>query len=150
MMKKKDANSFVLFIAFISYLGLLLLLTLFTHNYYTYGRSSNLLLFSSIRLMLRSGSGLLIAKNVVGNVLLFVPLGVLFPLLKKNDFFVGTLLLGLGFSLFIEMCQYYFAARIFDIDDLLLNFAGTLIGRLFVTAGRFVTRKMLFFYSGRR
>ncbi|CAM3195318.1 VanZ family protein [Sporolactobacillus spathodeae] len=149
-MKKKDANSFVLFIAFISYLGLLLLLTLFTHNYYTYGRSSNLLLFSSIRLMLRSGSGLLIAKNVVGNVLLFVPLGVLFPLLKKNDFFVGTLLLGLGFSLFIEMCQYYFAARIFDIDDLLLNFAGTLIGRLFVTAGRFVTRKMLFFYSGPR
>lgn len=149
-MKKKDANRFVLFIAFISYLGLLLLLTLFTHNYYTYGRSSNLLLFSSIRLMLHSGSGLLIAKNVVGNVLLFVPLGVLFPLLKKNDFFVGTLLLGLGFSLFIEMCQYYFAARIFDIDDLLLNFAGTLIGRLFVTAGRFVARKVLFFYSGPR
>ncbi|MFT8363671.1 MAG: VanZ family protein [Sporolactobacillus sp.] len=146
-MTRKLAEKWLILTAFLIYLIVLLTATLFTHNYYTYGRSSNLVLFSSVRLMLASHSILLIGKNIAGNVLLFLPFGLLFPLLKTHDRFFGTLFAGMACSLLIELCQYYFAARIFDIDDVLLNFIGTLIGRLSVVIYRLVSRRLILFFS---
>ncbi len=62
------------------------------------------------------------------NVMLFIPFGLLLPLLWQ-DFkaFWKTLLLGFGFSLLIETLQI-FTYRATDVNDLMTNTVGTLIG----------------------
>ena len=67
--------------------------------------------------------------NHVGNVALFIPSGILLPVLyKKLDGFWKTLAAGVGISLIIEILQLPFSSRISDIDDLILNAAGAAIG----------------------
>lgn len=64
--------------------------------------------------------------NLLGNIVLFMPIGFCLPLLWQ--FSAGrTVLTGLGCSLFIELCQL-FLPRATDVDDLLLNTAGVLLG----------------------
>ncbi|GGE45284.1 hypothetical protein GCM10011391_25140 [Pullulanibacillus camelliae] len=114
---------------FFTYLLILVYLTLFTYNYYVYGKSFNLVFFDSIKLMLDSGNIWLIMKNILGNVVLFFPFGFLAPTLFyflrsfSNCFFIS-----LFTSALIEICQYEFAERIFDVDDIVLNTAGAILG----------------------
>ena len=62
------------------------------------------------------------------NVVLFLPLGFLLPLLwPKQDRFWKILLAGVAFSLLIELSQLL-NIRNSDIDDLLLNTLGAVIG----------------------
>jgi len=69
--------------------------------------------------------------NVVGNILLFVPLGLFTPLLfKKADDFKKILLYGFIGSVSIEVIQYFTAINITDIDDVIFNTFGTVIGLL--------------------
>ncbi|MFB9327707.1 VanZ family protein [Paenibacillus aurantiacus] len=71
------------------------------------------------------------------NVLLTVPLGMFLRLYFRRSWF-ACLLLSLGLSLLFEMTQvtgiygvYDYPYRLFDVDDLLTNTAGGLIGFLF-------------------
>ncbi|GEB77156.1 VanZ family protein [Sporolactobacillus inulinus] len=137
----------LIWIPFIAYLAFLIFVTLFTHNYYTYGRSSNFVIFSSIRLMLRSGSSVLIVKNIFGNVLLFLPLGFLMStIIPSKRRFGWQILFAFSISTLIEACQYFFAARIFDIDDILLNTAGSVLGFVIFLLLRFIKRKCVVLY----
>jgi len=64
----------------------------------------------------------------IGNALLFVPVGFLLPFLwKRFGKWYLTLLCGFMFSLSIEFAQL-FNNRVTDVDDLLMNTLGTLIG----------------------
>lgn len=68
--------------------------------------------------------------NIAGNVFMFLPLGFFLPLLWPS--FRGwwkTLLAGVGLSLFIELWQL-FISRGTDVDDLILNTLGAVIGYL--------------------
>lgn len=69
--------------------------------------------------------------NLIGNIVLFVPVGfccmLLWPMSKTK-----AILCGLGISLCIEICQL-FLARGTDIDDLILNTLGAVIGVLLYT-----------------
>jgi glycopeptide antibiotics resistance protein len=114
---------------FFTYLFTLIYVTLFTYNYYVYGKSFNLVFFDSIRLMFDSGDPWLFAKNVLGNVVLFFPFGFLLPIVyKPMRFFRSCLAISFSTSLFIELCQYQFAERIFDVDDIFLNTVGAMLG----------------------
>lgn len=125
------------FYCLIVYWAILIYVTLFIHNYYTYGRSVNLQLFDSIELMMDSGSGWLVLKNVIGNVLLFVPLGFLLVFLfRKCRNFFFMFVIGAGSSFVIEVAQYEYAKRIFDIDDIFLNVVGAMLGWLLAVIGR--------------
>ncbi|MRT18404.1 VanZ family protein, partial [Vitellibacter sp. q18] len=63
------------------------------------------------------------------NILLFVPLGFLCPLISKTfERLRNTFLIGFGLSLFIETIQLFTLHRATDIDDLLTNVIGTIIG----------------------
>ena len=67
--------------------------------------------------------------EVTLNILLFVPLGFLVPILKES--FRSSwkvLLLGLAFSLFIECTQLVLHMGCFDTADLIHNTAGAGIG----------------------
>lgn len=67
--------------------------------------------------------------NVLGNILMFVPVGIIWPVcFKKLNTYWKVVLAGGGFSLFIELTQLCFFDRSTDIDDLILNTAGAAIG----------------------
>jgi Glycopeptide antibiotics resistance protein len=64
------------------------------------------------------------------NILLFMPLGFMLPCIwKKYEVLWVSALSGITFSLIIELSQL-FNGRITDIDDLLMNTLGALIGWL--------------------
>lgn len=70
----------------------------------------------------------------LSNILLFLPVGFLLPMLwKKFDKWHMAFLCGFFFSLSIELSQL-FNNRITDIDDLLYNAAGTIIGYFIFTS----------------
>lgn len=64
--------------------------------------------------------------NIVGNIILFVPLGFCIPLLW-NISYDKVMLIGFCYTLFIEATQM-FMPRVTDIDDLILNCLGVAIG----------------------
>ncbi|MCH4889462.1 VanZ family protein [Acidaminobacter sp. JC074] len=67
--------------------------------------------------------------NLFGNMILFIPFGFLLPVcFKKGKNLWSNLLLTILFSFSIEGIQYIFAVGIFDIDDIILNTVGGLIG----------------------
>ena len=72
---------------------------------------------------LRAGAWPLI-YHVVGNLVWFVPLGAL--LRKKNA--LVALLAGAGASLCIELMQYLLMTGVTDVDDVLINALGALLG----------------------
>ena len=67
--------------------------------------------------------------NLIGNTAMFIPIGVIWPIVyKKLDTHHRVLAAGIGFSLCIEILQLPFFDRVTDIDDLILNSLGFLIG----------------------
>ena len=67
--------------------------------------------------------------NVIGNVAMFIPSGIVLPIIyKRLDSFIKVILAGGGISLCIEMMQLPFSVRASDIDDLILNTAGVMLG----------------------
>jgi glycopeptide antibiotics resistance protein len=75
-------------------------------------------------------------QQVAMNVLLFLPLGLFARVLWKRGL-IGTTLIGFAVSLMIEVTQLTanfgtapFAYRIFDVDDLLNNTGGAILGWL--------------------
>ncbi|MCG7345713.1 VanZ family protein [Sporosarcina sp. ACRSL] len=72
--------------------------------------------------------------NLLGNVFVFSPIGFFIPLLwRRFDSFTSIFFIGLGVTCFIESIQY-FIGRSTDIDDIILNTVGVLIG-YFVNIG---------------
>lgn len=67
--------------------------------------------------------------NIIGNITMFIPVGIVWPVCFKKINTVGkTILAGAGFSLFIELTQLPFFERCSDVDDIMLNTLGTAIG----------------------
>lgn len=63
------------------------------------------------------------------NIMLFIPLGFLCPLISKHYQNVKNIfLVGCGLSCTIEILQLFTLYRATDIDDLITNTVGTLIG----------------------
>ena len=78
---------------------------------------------------------------LIANVLLFVPLGFLVPILWRQRWW-QTLLTALAATLCIELIQPFFD-RSFDVDDIFLNFAGGAIGLLLSAIPRTLCPKLL-------
>jgi glycopeptide antibiotics resistance protein len=67
--------------------------------------------------------------NLVGNVVMFVPLGCLVPWIWKPwGRFLRNFGLMTGIILCVELSQYVLCLGTCDVDDLLLNLIGTTIG----------------------
>lgn len=73
-------------------------------------------------------------KNEIKNVLLFIPLGFLLPFLwERYRKWQSVLLFGFGTSLTVEVLQI-FTYRATDVNDILTNTLGTMIGCLLFRA----------------
>ena len=69
--------------------------------------------------------------NLVGNTAMFIPLGIVWPaVLKKLNTHWKVIAAGFGVSLTIEVLQLPFFDRVSDVDDLILNSLGYLLGYL--------------------
>ena len=69
--------------------------------------------------------------NLLGNSLMFVPVGIVYPIVyKKLNTHVKVIAAGIGFSLAIELLQLLFFDRVSDVDDLILNSLGYVLGYL--------------------
>jgi glycopeptide antibiotics resistance protein len=66
---------------------------------------------------------------VAENILLLMPIGFLLPLTDRDRWKMGrTVLTGFLFSLGVELCQFLLKRGQFEVDDLINNTLGVLIG----------------------
>ena len=118
-------------ILFVIYSGLMLVL-LFHRTGYDQLRS-NLIPFHTIalywKLLARPAFRKSAIINLVGNVVMFVPLGFLLPkVFPKQNRFYKVLLTTTAVITLIELTQFYTLLGSCDIDDLILNAVGAAIG----------------------
>ncbi|WP_312354218.1 VanZ family protein [Aminipila sp.] len=125
--KKYLFHNVVLYLVFAFYLLILFLLLFHKANSF---RSVNLIpLFSITRYL--SNDVLLHAfalSNILGNIVLFLPLGVYLTLFNRNKNIVINTFLIVVISIMVEIIQYIFKVGATDIDDVILNGIGGLIG----------------------
>lgn len=75
--------------------------------------------------------------NVIGNIAMFIPLGIVFPIIyRRLNTFKKMMLTGIIFSLCIELIQLPFCTRVSDIDDIILNTTGWCLGYAIYYIGR--------------
>jgi glycopeptide antibiotics resistance protein len=156
-MSKNNRVTFLFKLLFLAYLGFLFILTLLPDaSNITYETTANLVPFSSIDNFFydilsngminwsflatqpTSPTDLILYtftdsfKNLAGNIVLFMPMGLLYPLArKKATGFFNTFVVILGSTCTIEVLQYFFlTSRRADIDDIILNVIGGVIGFL--------------------
>lgn len=67
-------------------------------------------------------------SNMFGNVMVFMPIGILLPIISKYRRFIFTFGIGFLMSLSIEIAQYYLCLGVFDVDDIILNVFGVVLG----------------------
>lgn len=85
---------------------------------------------------------ILAAINIIGNILLMFPAGLFLPIVFKRfrKFSVYALWM-LVFITCIEILQVLTVCGSFDMDDILLNFAGSILGfLLFSIVGKLIRR----------
>lgn len=83
------------------------------------------------------------SSGLILNVILFIPLGAAIPMLWRDYGLLNTVETGFFLSLFVELSQL-FNFRTTDIDDLITNTLGTLIGYLIY---RLFLRRITFFQA---
>jgi glycopeptide antibiotics resistance protein len=77
-----------------------------------------------------------IVVPIIGNILLFVPWGALMFIALYSverptvQTYVLTILLGFTFTLSIEAWQYFLPSRVADINDVIWNTSGTILGAI--------------------
>lgn len=120
---------FVLYIIFVFYFLLISEI---------YGRTGemqeyhyNLILFKEIKRFwnYRNQLGIFAtATNLLGNVLIFLPFGFFMAMASKYRSFLSTVIYSFALSLTIELSQLFMKVGCFDVDDLLLNTIGGMMG----------------------
>lgn len=82
------------------------------------------------------------AKEVMQNMLVFLPVGVYLKMLGERT--RTAVRMGLAISLLFETWQFVFACGASDITDIITNTAGTLLGAaLYAGLARLIDRPML-------
>ncbi len=124
----------VYYTLFMAYIFFLLYLVFFSKDY---GRDIvhnhfNLIPFKSIiEFILDPADARAFWVNIVGNIVSFLPMGFFLPLvISRLNKIVRTTAVVLFISTIIEINQYIFKVGVFDVDDIILNTLGGLIGFL--------------------
>lgn len=139
----KKQKSICLFV-FSLYILTVLYLTIFRVDFYYKERQLNLTLFIDLIDIYRNVGIKEFLRLVLGNIGWFVPLGFLLPILLKKKNLLITMVIGLMFSFFIETMQFVLYKGVAELDDLILNILGTVIGYfLFKLSYKFISKSSL-------
>lgn len=137
MEKSTTRNQRIIQILFVVYMIVLIYLVFFAESMGRADRGPgeyayNLELFKEIRRFYQYREQLGIRAvflNLGGNVLAFVPFGFMLPVvIRKRKCFFDAGMLSFLLSFCIETIQLTFKVGSFDVDDLLLNTAGGILG----------------------
>lgn len=141
----------IIIIGWIMFYIYILLLAYFLFFSERYGRDLvtkeyNLQLFKEITRFIRYRDQIGLegfVVNIFGNVLAFMPYGFLLPLLNRayRRFYL-ILILSVVFSLVIETSQLLLKVGVFDVDDILMNSTGGILGYLIFRISYTIYRKI--------
>ena len=137
----------ILKIIFIIYFLLLMRFTIFKYAaitspwdaFFLRNREYNIIPLKATLQMIRGLSPLRLIENLAGNIILFIPFGILLPLAFKIEW--KTIFLGCLVSCFIEAVQFAFAMGAADVDDIILNTLGAVIGYLIYIIVKHIFKK---------
>lgn len=90
-------------------------------------RKLNLIPFRTMSPYLRDITETFAFKNIAANIVIFIPLGLFISSKNPKNVF-KALIICLGVILSIELIQLFFKIGFFDVDDIILNFIGSLLG----------------------
>ena len=96
-------------------------------------RSLNMVPFQTIMGYLSGSASVgqtVVIDNVLGNIVIFMPLGVYLQLFKKDKRILISMIWVFIASLGTEVLQYVFSIGASDIDDIILNCLGGILGIL--------------------
>lgn len=135
-------------VLFLLYVGFLIYF-LFVAEWY--GRTEvsenyryNLELFREIKRFItyREQLGLFaVCANLLGNILIFVPYGFFISMASSSRGFFKTFFCSMGLSLAVEIVQLITRVGSFDVDDILLNTIGGVIGYIIFAICSRIRRK---------
>ncbi len=94
--------------------------------------TANFIPFKTIKLYIQyyDMPGIRSFSNLFGNILIFVPVGLMLPMVHKASRNIPIMLLNaLCLIVGIEIFQLFSNFGAFDVDDIILNSFGVLIGR---------------------
>ena len=121
---KIDVRKEFIIVLFIVYLQLLFNVVTYPMNEYGINNYS---LFNEFK-RYKIGSYLFI-KNIIGNIILFIPFGMFYKS-YFNIRLISLIMITILYSFIIEISQLLIG-RVFDVDDILLNLIGSIIGYYF-------------------
>lgn len=135
-------------ILFVLYIMFLIYFLIFSDWYGRTGGANgyryNLVPFQEIQRFwrYRETLGWIAFANLFGNILIFVPLGFFMPMASRYRSFFLTMLYSLGLSLLVEAFQFVSQVGSFDVDDMILNTLGGVIGYLLFVVCNTIRRWM--------
>lgn len=135
-------------ILFVAYVGFVIWFLIFSDWYGRTGEMQeyhyNLELFKEIKRFwdYREQVGYFaMFTNLFGNVIIFMPFGFFLPMASRYRSSISTLFASFGLSLCVEVFQFITKVGSFDVDDLLLNTIGGVIGHMLFVICDFVGRE---------
>jgi glycopeptide antibiotics resistance protein len=133
---------FVLYIAFLVYF--LCFAEWYGRTEPSEGYRYNLVLFKEIMRFIeyREELGVFaVFANLFGNILIFVPYGFFISMASTSRGFFQTLFYSFALSLGVEIFQLFARVGSFDVDDLLLNTLGGVLGYILFLICNIIRRK---------
>ncbi len=104
--------------------------------------------FQTILSEFKYGSSLSILKNVIGNGVMLIPLSFLLMIKdKKYNNIFRQLIIILPIIISIEVLQAFTHTGSFDIDDILLNYLGTVVFTFLITRFSLIDKIRKIFYT---
>ncbi len=82
--------------------------------------------------------------NIIGNIIMFIPFGYFVSVILKTKKPFAVIIISIITSLTIEITQYLIG-RTFDIDDIILNLGGCIIGYLIFLVVHLLEQKFTIF-----
>ena len=137
--KRKAFSRKILVSLFIAYITVVVSITIFpiiidSEFMDMNDKSINIIPFSTIMNLISNSTATTIVLQIIGNIIMAVPYGVAIPFLVKRKKWYNYLIYTLAFPIAIELTQLFICLlsnsfyRTADIDDVILNSIGILIG----------------------
>ena len=129
-LRKHRTAGVMLWLLFLMYIAWILKITVFRSDFGTHELFSgeiNWSIMHNYALIIGRGYPDIAAFYFFGNIAVFIPFGIFLVVLLDRPFW-RTALEGSLFSLAIEAAQFMFGVGFSEVDDLILNVTGVIIG----------------------
>lgn len=115
---------------------------------YSWSYGGQMIPFRTIKSQIKYGSSLSILKNLIGNSIMLIPLSFLLMIKnKKYNNILRQTPITLPLIIFIEILQTHTHTGTFDIDDIILNYLGTIIFTFIITRFNLIEKIKKLFYT---